>query len=225
MNRSSTVVKIQTDQSGIIEQLETENKLLKEFIGKSSIDEIHRLQEVEKKLAVCQAQLVEKDKAYNDLKAESDKRVKLAKDSAFRIAEGEKKEAVKNKEYNMRKLEVKPLKQEVERKEKEIETLKVSNEDLMRQHEKTHSMLQDMSEKIDKILGILASSDTIEEARQEVKKVVSSSDDRYKIIHQMIQEGKTNQQTAEALGISTVRVSQIIKNKKYVSLYGEEGFR
>lgn len=237
MGTSSTVVKIQTDQSGLVEQLQQENKLLKEFIGQASIDEINRLKEVEKQLAVCQAQLTEKSKAYQDLKDEADKRVKLARESAERQGEQKRIQSLKDKDYNMKSKVVKPLRTKITELETENKELRVTNEDLMNKLGDMQDFLSDFrqenKELLDKIIGIITSASSIEEARQEVKKITrtanpSKEDIRKECdyIHQMLSQGWLKKDIADKLWPNTDRryskLTQRIQSKYYLEQYGKE---
>lgn len=233
MSTPNTVVKIQTDQSGLIEQLQQENELLRGFIGQVSIDEINRLKEVEKQLAVCRAQLTEKDKALVDLKSETEKRVKLARESAERQGELKRQQSLQDKEYNMRSKVIKPLERVKEKLETENKELKVSNEDLMHRLEEMHQLLQDFREEnknmLEKVLDILASSSSTEEASakiQEMKPAETSgmsSHQECDIIYDMLKQGYKKQDIAMHLWPSTARRNQKLiermRSRYYINKY------
>ena len=234
--RTNTIVKIQTDQSELIEQLQQENELLRGFIGQVSIDEINRLKEVEKQLAVCQAQLTEKDKSLADLKSETEKRVKLARESAERQGELQRQQSLKDKEHNMKSKVIKPLKEANKKLETENKELKVSNEDLMHRLEEMHQLIQDFRAEnksmLEQVLDILASSSSTEEASIKIKNLKPDKssgrtiEEECNIIHDMLQQGYEKQDIATYLWPETSRrkqkITERLKSKYYISKYGEE---
>lgn len=214
------------------EEVRQQLDLLKSFIGQVSIDEIKRLQGIEKELAVVKAQLQEQRKANADLKVESDKRASLVKASTLRDAEIEKGKAVKNKEYNMRERVVKPLKKEKEQVEIQRDEAEKRYQELLKQHQLTHKKLDDVlanqekeKEKLQEILEIINSGASIEEVKQEVKKIISDDDIEGQIakIKELLSQGLNQKQIAGILYPTLALTSAQNKVKRRIDKMRKEG--
>ena len=196
--------------------------VLQQFIGTTTIQEIERLKEIEKKASVLEARLKEKDKAIILLKDEADKRVKMVKEAVERQMTAEKEQSLKYKDKNMRSKVIKPLLEENERIKDENNRLKVTNEDLMEQHKKTHKMLEDVLNKQDKILEIISSGGTVEDIKEIIIDETSIEDEMTKI-KELLQSGKNQKQIAAEIYPKLTLASAQNKVKRRIDRMKREG--
>lgn len=128
-----------------------ELEIVREFIKTASVERLVQLESKEKQLAEIEIRHEELNKAYRDLKTETDKRIQQAltnqKRELERVYQAEIDKKVANKQYNMQEKKVKPAERAKEQAEQERDRIKEMADTIKEMYDKQteeHKEIKDM---------------------------------------------------------------------------------
>ena len=200
-------------------------------IESSVVERVESLTEQNKVLSEQNIELRAKfetlNKSYSDLKSESDKRVEQAVKSIKRELQVEKEQSLKYQRQNIESKKVVPIKKEKEQVESERDRLQEMYNDLRADHSEMLTLLRDVFDVVTNIKTLIENNGTMEQVKEQVERVESvesltverDTKRECELIHQLLQEGKTQREIAGIVFPGDKRGERRVSDRKHSKLY------